>query len=129
MQQELPQLQILVADVEVARRGAVTGRSPRDIQARLRQLSNRYRGAHAIGVRREPVPSAYRSFYRQIGLDPDVVRTPLEAVVLERMLHGGFVSEGLLSDVLLIALVDTGVPVWALDAGSVDGPLGIRAEP
>ena len=127
VQEELPQLQMLVADVQVARRGAVTARSPRDIQARLRQLSNRYRGARAVGVRREPVPSAYRAFYRQIGLDPDVVRTPLEGVVLERMLHGGFVSEGLLADVLLIALVDTGVPVWALDAGSVDGPLGIRA--
>jgi hypothetical protein len=28
--------------------------------------------------------------------------------------------------VLLIALLDTGVPVWALDAEQVDGPLGIR---
>ena len=28
---------------------------------------------------------------------------------------------------LLIALIDTGVPVWALDAESVDGQLGIRA--
>jgi hypothetical protein len=29
--------------------------------------------------------------------------------------------------VLLIALMDTGVPVWALDAEQLDGPLGIRA--
>ncbi len=28
---------------------------------------------------------------------------------------------------LLIALLDTGVPVWALDSASLDGPLGIRA--
>ncbi len=116
VQEELPQLQMLVADVPLVRGGSLTGRSPRDIQARLRTLSNRYRGARAVGVRREPVPAAYRAFYRQIGLDPDVVRTPLEGVVLERMLHGGFVSEGLLADVLLIALVDTAVPVWALDA-------------
>ena len=27
---------------------------------------------------------------------------------------------------MLIALLDTGVPVWALDAESLDGPLGIR---
>ena len=47
--------------------------------------------------------------------------------MLERMLKGGFLSGGLLEDVLLIALVDTGVPVWALDAERVDGPLGIRA--
>ena len=80
-----------------------------------------------MSVRREPVPAAYRVFFRQIGLDPDVARTPIEAAVLERMLHGGFLSGGLLADVLLIALVDTGVPVWALDAEAVDGPLGIRA--
>jgi hypothetical protein len=65
-------------------------------------------------------------FYRHIGLDPDVIRTPMEDAVLERMLRGGFLTGGLLSDVLLIALLDTGVPVWALDAASLDGPLGIR---
>jgi hypothetical protein len=125
--EELPQLHVLFADVEVRRGDSLTGRSPREIQVRLRALSNGLRGARAVALRREPVPAAYRAFYRQIGLDPDVVRTPLEAVVLERMLHGGFVSEGLLADVLLIALVDTGVPVWALDAGWLQGPLGIRA--
>jgi hypothetical protein len=56
-----------------------------------------------------------------------VRRTPIEAAVLERMLRGGFLSRGLLADLLLISLVDTGVPVWALDADAVDGPLGIRA--
>jgi hypothetical protein len=54
------------------------------------------------------------------------VRTPLEEAALERMLHGGFLSSCLLEDVLLIALLDTGVPVWALDADIVEGPLGIR---
>ena len=66
-------------------------------------------------------------FFRHIGMDPDVRHTPIEAAVLERMLRGGFLSGGLLEDVLLIALVDTGVPVWALDAERVEGPLGIRA--
>jgi DNA/RNA-binding domain of Phe-tRNA-synthetase-like protein len=127
VEEELADLRLLLTEVQVARSGAVTGRSPPDIQGRLRQLSNRYRGNRAVSVRREPVPSAYRIFFRQIGFDPDVVRPPLEAVILERMLHGGFVSEGLLSDVRLIALVDTGVPVWALDAESLDGPLGIRS--
>ena len=55
-----------------------------------------------------------------------MVRTPIEAAALQRMLHGGFLSGGLLEDILLIALVDTGVPVWALDSEAVDGPLGIR---
>jgi DNA/RNA-binding domain of Phe-tRNA-synthetase-like protein len=127
VEQELPGLRLLSAEVDVARKGSLTGGSPADIQWRLRELSNRYRGALSVGVRREPIPAAYRIFFRHIGLDPDVKRTPIEAAVLERMLRGGFLSGGLLEDVLLIALIDTGVPVWALDAESLDGPLGIRS--
>jgi DNA/RNA-binding domain of Phe-tRNA-synthetase-like protein len=127
VEQELPGLGLLSAEVQVGRRDSLTGRSPADIQARLRELSNGFRGAAAVAVRREPVPSAYRVFFRHIGLDPEVVRTPIEAAVLERMMKGGFLSAGLLADVLLIALLDTGVPVWALDAEGLDGPLGIRA--
>jgi DNA/RNA-binding domain of Phe-tRNA-synthetase-like protein len=127
VEQELPGLRLLTAQVEVARKGSLTGESPPDVQGRLRELSNRFRGATAVAVRREPVPSAYRIFFRHIGLDPEVVRTPIEAAVLERMMKGGFLSGGLLEDVLLIALIDTGVPVWALDAERVEGPLGIRA--
>jgi B3/4 domain len=127
VQDELPDLNLLSDELQCARQSSLTERSPREIQRRLHELSNRFRGPRAVGIRREPVPAAYRVFFRQIGLDPDVVRTPIEAAALERMLRGGFLSDGLLADVLLIALVDTGVPVWALDADSVDGPLGIRS--
>lgn len=127
VEQELPGLALLSTHVEVGRSGSLTGASPADLLSRLREKSNRFRGANAVAVRREPVPSAYRVFFRHIGLDPEVVRTPIEAAVFDRMLHGGFISTGLLQDVLLIALLDTGVPVWALDAECVDGPLGIRA--
>lgn len=127
VEQELPGLRLLLTEVRVARSGSLTGRSPADIQAHMRELSSRFRGARAVGLRREPVPAAYRVFFRHIGLDPDVVRTPIEAAVLERMLRGGFLTGGLLDDVLLIALLDTGVPVWAIDRDAVDGPLGIRA--
>jgi DNA/RNA-binding domain of Phe-tRNA-synthetase-like protein len=126
VEEELPGLALLSSEVQVLGR-RVTGDAPREIQARLRELSNRYRGAGAINVRREPIPAAYRIFFRHIGLDPDVVRTPIEAAVLARMLYGGFVSVGLLEDVRLIALMDTGVPVAALDATTVQGPLGIRS--
>jgi DNA/RNA-binding domain of Phe-tRNA-synthetase-like protein len=127
VEEELPGLRLLCADVTVKRRGSLAGSSPPDVERRLKELSNRFRGATAVAVRREPVPSAYRVFYRHIGLDPEVVRTPLEAAVFARMMKGGFLSRGLLEDVLLVALLDTGVPVWALDAASVRGPLGIRA--
>jgi DNA/RNA-binding domain of Phe-tRNA-synthetase-like protein len=126
IEEELPQLRIVVSHARLVRAGAAKRGSPPGVERRLHDLSNRYRGARAVGVRREPVPSAYRVFYRQIGLDPEVARTPIEEAVLERMLRGGFLSEGLLQDVLLIALVDTGVPVWALDAQAVHGELGVR---
>ncbi|HEY2282733.1 MAG TPA: hypothetical protein VGH60_04185 [Solirubrobacteraceae bacterium] len=126
LEEELPQLRIVVSEARLPAAGAARRGSPRGVERRLSDLSNRYRGARAVGVRREPVPSAYRVFYRQIGLDPEVARTPIEEAVLERMLRGGFLSEGLLQDVLLIALVDTGVPVWALDARAVHGELGVR---
>jgi DNA/RNA-binding domain of Phe-tRNA-synthetase-like protein len=126
VEEELPGLRLVIAEVQALRRGSLSGGSPPDVQDRLRELSSRFRGARAVGIRREPVPAAYRVFFRHIGLDPDVARTPIEAAVLERMIRGGFLTGGLLEDVLLIALLDTGVPVWALDAESLDGPLGIR---
>lgn len=126
VEQELPGLQLLYSEVDVKRAQPLTGDSPPDIEARLRELSNRVRGARAIGIRREPIPAAYRVFFRQVGLDPDLQRTPIEEAVLERMLRGGFLSGGMLDDILLISLMDTGVPLWALDSELLDGPLGIR---
>ena len=124
---ELPGLSVVAVDAQVRRKGSLTGASPRDVRSRLHELSSRMRGATAVTMRQQPIAGAYRVFFRHIGLDPDVVRPPMEAAVFERMLRGGFHSDGLLADVLLIALVDTGVPVWALDAEAVSGGLGIRA--
>ncbi len=123
---ELPELRLLSCVAEVGRAGRLGGDSPPDIEARLRDLSSRIRGGRAVAMRREPVPAAYRIFFLQIGMDPDVQRTPIEAAVLERMLRGGFPTAGLLEDVLTIALLDTCVAVWALSAETLDGPLGIR---
>ena len=126
VREELPSLRLLSCAVRVRRAGRLTGDSPPDIEARLRAMSSRVRGGRAVSLRREPVPAAYRVFFRHIGMDPDVERTPIEAAVLERMLRGGFPTGGLLDDVLRIALIDTGVPVWALRADALEGPLGIR---
>lgn len=119
---ELPGLRLAEADAPAAH-----GRSPRALRARLRLLSDRFGGARAIELRREAVPAAYRVFFRHVGLDPDVDRPPAEAAALERLVHGGFRPEGLPRDALLLAVVETGVPVWALDAAHLEGPLGIRA--
>lgn len=126
VEEELPQLRIALAEVRLPRHAAPSRPAPEPVRERLAALSDRFNGAKAVNLRREPVTAAYRVFFRHIGLDPDVVRTPIEAAVLERMLDGGFLSRCLLADVLLIALLDTGVPVWALDASTVAGRVGVR---
>ena len=103
------------------------GPSPRSVKQRLRHLSNRWRGADVVAMRTQPIPQAYRTFFRQVGMDPDTTRIPSEEAAVNRLLHGGFRSTGWLADALLIALVETGVPVWALKAELVErGGLGIR---
>jgi DNA/RNA-binding domain of Phe-tRNA-synthetase-like protein len=101
-------------------------RSTPELRHRLRALSDRMHGARAIQQRTEPVPHAYRVLFRHVGLDPDTDRTPVEAATMERLFHGGFVSRGRLEDALTIAVAETGVPVWALDAAAVEPPLEIR---
>ena len=104
------------------------GRSTHELKTRLRSLSNRFRGESVVTMRTQPIPRAYRVFYRQIGLDPDVTRIPSEAVAVSRLLHGRLVPRDAIADALLVAVVETGVPVWALDAEMVDaGGLGIRS--
>jgi DNA/RNA-binding domain of Phe-tRNA-synthetase-like protein len=103
------------------------GRSSPELAARLRQLANGFRGAAVIAMRTRPVPAAYRNFFRQIGLDPDVTRPPGEQAALMRLFHGTLRPEGRLADALLVALVETGVPIWALDATRAEaGTLCIR---
>jgi DNA/RNA-binding domain of Phe-tRNA-synthetase-like protein len=122
LQAEFPGLGLAWMTAERGRRS-----SPRALRQRLRALSNRIHGASVVTMRTQPIPHAYRSFFRQIGLDPDASRIPSEEAAVMRLLQGGFESRGLLSDALLIALLETGVPVWALDADRVGpGGLGIR---
>ena len=103
-----------------------SGRTPPEIKERLRKLSDRYTGGKAVHLRQEPIPWAYRVFFRQVGIDPDDHRTPAEQAALDRMKHGSFRSRNLLDDALVIATVETGVPVMALDADKVTPPLGLR---
>jgi DNA/RNA-binding domain of Phe-tRNA-synthetase-like protein len=105
---------------------ARTGRSPRELKARLRHLSDRIHGLRVVNLRREPVASAYRVFFRQIGIDPDEHKPPGEAAMLERLRAGRFTSRDLLEDALTGAVVETGVAVRAFDADRLEGSLGLR---
>jgi DNA/RNA-binding domain of Phe-tRNA-synthetase-like protein len=95
--------------------------TPRDLRDRLRRMADRMTGAEAIVMRQRDVPHAHRVFFRHIGLDPDIVRTPVEALVLRRMTEGGLHPQGMIADALNVAVLETGVGVWAFD-GLVGAP-------
>jgi DNA/RNA-binding domain of Phe-tRNA-synthetase-like protein len=100
--------------------------SPEPVRRRLRDLSDRFYGSHAIHMRERPIPWAYRVFFRQIGLDPDHTRTPIEQLALDRLHDGAFVSRGMPADALTIATIETGVALRAFDAVGLEGDLCIR---
>jgi DNA/RNA-binding domain of Phe-tRNA-synthetase-like protein len=118
---EFPELRLVHAALE-----ARPGRSPRELKERLRGLADRYTGAKVVHMRQDSVPWAYRVFARQVGIDPDSERTPVEAIALERLRHGGLQSQNLLDDALTVAISETGVPLVALDAERVGAELGLR---
>lgn len=118
---EFPGLALLQAEAAASGR-----RSPRELRQRLRYLSDRMYGQKALNMRREPIASAYRIFFRQIGIDPDQHRPPQEAAVLERLRAGWYRSRNVVDDALTVAVVETGVAVRAFDADRVEGELGLR---
>ena len=101
-------------------------KTPRDVKQRLRALADRYTGGKVIHMRQDAIPWAYRVFSRQVGIDPDTDWTPVEAIAVERLRHGGLKSENIVDDALTIAIADTGVPVLALDADKLIGEPGLR---
>jgi DNA/RNA-binding domain of Phe-tRNA-synthetase-like protein len=124
LQAEFPELGLVYREVPVR-----PGRSSREVKARLRQASDRFTGAKAVTLRQQPIPWAYRVFFRHVGIDPDERHTPIEAIALERMRAGGFQSQNIVDDALLLATLETGVPVLAFDAAAIEGELGLRVSP
>lgn len=118
---EFPGLGIAWTEVE-SRRAS----SPEPVRRRLRDLSDRFYGSHAIHMRERPIPWAYRVFFRQIGLDPDRTRTPIEQLALDRLHDGAFTTQGMPADAITIATVETGVALRAFDTARIDGDLCIR---
>jgi DNA/RNA-binding domain of Phe-tRNA-synthetase-like protein len=121
LREEFPGLSLRYVVVD---RGS--GRSSRALRLRLGELASRISGAQVINLRHQPIPWAYRVFFRHIGLDPDEQRTPVEQLALDRMRQGGFPSRSILDDALTIGIVESGVALRAFDADRMTGSPGIR---
>jgi DNA/RNA-binding domain of Phe-tRNA-synthetase-like protein len=118
---EHPGLWLAWTDVE-----AKPGPTPPDLRRRLAAMADRIRGADASALRGREVPHCYRVFFRHVGLAPDVVRTPVEAVMFRRLWDGGLLPRNLVDDALTVAVLETGVGVWAFDADCLVGALGLH---
>jgi len=121
---DFPRLELWVTWVAVPS----ARRSPRALKDRLAEVDDRVRGLPVGGLRRDPVAASYRGFARQIGLDPDVERNPLEQLAIERLTAGRLVSDGPLRDAMTVAMLETGVPLWAIDAEAVYGWLRVDVD-
>lgn len=99
-----------------------------DVRDRLRELASRITGAVVIEARQDEIVHAYRVAFRHTGLDPDVDRTPYEAALVERLRHGGFPSRDVVTDALLLALLDTKVALLACDDAALRGPLRVTLD-
>jgi DNA/RNA-binding domain of Phe-tRNA-synthetase-like protein len=119
--EEFPELGLTYVPLEVR-----PSASPRPVKQRLRALADRYTGGKVVHMRQDPIPWAYRVFSRQVGIDPDTDRTPVEQVALDRLKTGGFRSQNIVDDAITIAVAETGVPVIALDGERVGPSLGLR---
>jgi DNA/RNA-binding domain of Phe-tRNA-synthetase-like protein len=119
---EFPGLRVRWTVVEGGR-----GRTPRALRRRLDEINRRFRGPQAIALRTRPVPQAYRVFFRQVGLDPDVDRTPAEQTAVNRLITGDVCSGDHLADALALAMIETGVAVLPLDEDRLEGALTLRA--
>jgi DNA/RNA-binding domain of Phe-tRNA-synthetase-like protein len=106
--------------------GARPGKTPKPVRERMRVLAGRITGATVIQSRQDAVPWSYRVLWRRFGVDPDTDRTPVEELMVQRLEHGGLPSRGLPADAVVVATLETGVPVFVADAAKLSGSPGLR---
>lgn len=119
--EEFPGLEVYW--LTVAARPAKT---PDAVRRRMRELAGRITGAKVVQSRQDSVPWAYRVLWRRLGVDPDSDRTPVEALMVQRLEHGGLPSRGMPTDAIVVATLETGVPIVVADAAKLTGSPGLR---
>lgn len=121
---ELPGLSIHWVDVP---RGV--GKTPSGLATELGFAAQRMRGATIVMASTGTIAAAYRSFARQLGMDPAAVSGSVEAVAMRRLLSGGLSPTGIPNDAATLATLEFGAPITVFDAGALSGALSIaRAE-
>ncbi len=105
---------------------ARAGKTAKAVRERMRMLAGRISGATVVQSRQDSVPWSYRVLWRRLGVDPDTDRTPVEELMVQRLEHGGLPSRGLPADAVVVATLETGVPIVVADAAKLSGSPGLR---
>jgi len=119
--EEFPGLEVYSLAVD-----ARPGRTPDAVRRQMRELAGRISGPTVVQSRQDTVPWSYRVLWRRLGVDPDTDRTPVEALMVQRLEHGGLPSRGTPNDAIVVATLETGVPIVVFDADKVCGEPGLR---
>lgn len=119
--EEFPGLDVYWLAVE-----ARIARTPDAVRRRMRDLAGRITGAGVVQSRQDTVPWSYRVLWRRLGVDPDTDRTPVEELMVQRLEHGGLPSRGMPADAIVVATLETGVPIVVADAAKLSGSPGLR---
>jgi TetR/AcrR family transcriptional regulator len=118
---ELPELALWTTEV-----AARPGPSPAPVRRRLAHHSPSAKAAELGGARHESTPWAYRVLLRQLGIDPSEPRSPAELLALHPAEVDDLGSAGLPLDALVVAALETGVPLVAFDADRLSGSPALR---
>lgn len=105
---------------------ARAGKTAKAVRERMRLLAGRITGATVVQSRQDSVPWSYRVLWRRLGVDPDTDRTPVEELMVQRLEHGGLPSRGMPADAVVVATLETGVPILVADAAKLSGSPGLR---
>jgi DNA/RNA-binding domain of Phe-tRNA-synthetase-like protein len=105
---------------------ARVGKTAKAVRERMRMLAGRITGATVVQSRQDSVPWSYRVLWRRLGVDPDTDRTPVEELMVQRLEHGGLPSRGMPADAIVVATLETGVPIVVADAAKLSGSPGLR---
>jgi DNA/RNA-binding domain of Phe-tRNA-synthetase-like protein len=117
---EFPGLSIHWVDVQCG-----VGKTPAGLADELALAGQRMRGATIVMASTGTIAAAYRSFARQLGMDPAAVSGSAEAVAMRRLLSGGFLPTGVPNDAATLATLEFGPPITVFDAGLLHGGLRI----
>ena len=117
---EFPGLEVVSTDVALR-----SAKTPLGLAAELAAAADRIDGAGAAHASIGTVPAATRALLRQLGMDPERVPCTVDAVIRRRLMEGGFRPSGVVTDALTLTVLELGIPLVALDASAVEGPVGI----